>query len=209
MNNLLNYEGPVIKFISKIVYSVWLNILWFICSIPIFTIGPATIALFYCTNKMAIDEESYLTRSFFRAFLDNFKQGALVGIPATVIGVALGVDAYLLNHLHNTSRFWTLVFAVFIVASIAYILIISWMFPLLAHYENTIINTLKNAIVLSVRFILCSAMMLAVYFFMLVIVIRIFTPAIIFGMGTCAFINSTLLKNIFIMCEKSNGNNEE
>ena len=30
MNNLLNLDGPVMQLINKIVYSVYLNILWFI-----------------------------------------------------------------------------------------------------------------------------------------------------------------------------------
>ena len=37
MNSLLNPDNPVMQFITKIVTSVYLNILWFVCSIPIFT----------------------------------------------------------------------------------------------------------------------------------------------------------------------------
>ena len=209
MNNLLNVDGPVIKFINKIAYSVWLNLLWFICCIPIITIGPSTTALFYCCHKMACDEESYITKAFLYSFRQNFKQATIVGITATLIGIIIGIDGYALYHLHNISRFWTIVLSLFIVATIAYILIISWLFPLLAHYENTIINTLKNSIMLSIRFIICSVMMLLIYFVMLVIVIRFFTPAIIFGMGTCAYINSLLLKRVFIMCEQKNEKIEE
>ena len=35
MNHLFNLDGPVLQFINKIVYSVYLNILWFICCIPV------------------------------------------------------------------------------------------------------------------------------------------------------------------------------
>lgn len=209
MHNLVNIDGPVIKFITKIVYSVWLNILWFICCIPIFTIGPSTTALFYCCQKMACDEESYITQSFFRSFRQNFKQSVAAGIIATLVGIIIGIDGYVLYHLHNKSSFWTLVLAVYIVATAAYIIFICWLFPLLARYENTLLNSLKNAIMLSIRFIICTAVMLGVYLIMLLIIIRIFTPAVIFGMGTCAFINSILLKNVFIMCEQSKDQDEE
>ncbi len=158
---------------------------------------------------MASDEEGYITKSFFHSFAQNFKQSALVGIIFTIIGIAIGIDGYALYHLHNKSSFWTLILAAFIVATAAYVIIVSWIFPLLARYENTTLNSLKNAIVLSIRFIVCTFMMLLVYFLMFLIIVRFFTPAIIFGMGTCAFINSLLLKNVFKMCEKAEDTNEE
>jgi len=37
MNHLFNLDGPVLQFINKIVYSVYLNILWFICCIQVIT----------------------------------------------------------------------------------------------------------------------------------------------------------------------------
>lgn len=61
-------------FITKIVYSAYLNILWFICCLPIFTAGASTTALFYVSLKVAKNEEGNITRSFFRAFKENFKK---------------------------------------------------------------------------------------------------------------------------------------
>ena len=47
MRSILDPDSPVLQFITKLVNSVWLNILWFVCCIPVITIGPATTALFY------------------------------------------------------------------------------------------------------------------------------------------------------------------
>ena len=68
MNSFINPDNPVMQFITKIVTSVYLNILWFICCIPIFTIGASTTALFYVTEKMAKNEEGNVTSAFFRSF---------------------------------------------------------------------------------------------------------------------------------------------
>ena len=54
MTDLFNVDGPVLQFINKIVYSVYLNILWFFCCIPVVTIGASTTALFYVTLKIEI-----------------------------------------------------------------------------------------------------------------------------------------------------------
>ena len=65
MGNLFNLDGPVLQFINKLVYSVYLNILWFICCIPIVTVGASTTALFYVSLKIAKNEEGNLTKAFF------------------------------------------------------------------------------------------------------------------------------------------------
>ena len=67
------WDKPWFSVLTKLTYSAYLNILWLICSLPIFTIGASTTALFYCTLKMAEDRDEGLTRMFFRAFRSNFK----------------------------------------------------------------------------------------------------------------------------------------
>ena len=42
MNNIMNPEGPVMLFFTKIAYSAYLNVLWFICCLPIITAGAST-----------------------------------------------------------------------------------------------------------------------------------------------------------------------
>ena len=53
MHGILNPEGPVMSFITKITYSAYLNLLWLICCLPIVTAGASTTALFYVTLKVA------------------------------------------------------------------------------------------------------------------------------------------------------------
>ena len=210
MRSLIDPDSPVLQFITKIVYSVWLNILWFVCCIPVVTIGPSTTALFYTCQKMARDEEGYITRSFFHSFRENFKQGALIGLIMTVSGGVLVFDGFVLARLYKTSPFWAILTAVFIVACIAWLIIFMWIFPLLAHFDNTTAAMFRNSIMLGMRFLVCTALMAAVYIIMALLIIHVMTPLIIFGMGTCAYINSILLKNILIQLEmKSAGSSED
>ena len=202
LRSVFDPEGPVLQFITKIVYSVWLNILWFICCIPIFTIGPSTTALFYSCQKMARDEEGYITRSFFHSFKENFKQGTVIGLIMTVLGAILSFDAFVLLRLYKTSAFWAILTAAFLVAAVAWIIVFMWIFPLLAHFENTTAAMFKNSIMLGMRFLICTVIMAVVYIAMALLIIYVMTPLIVFGMGTCAFLNSILLKNILIQCEK-------
>ena len=78
MNHILNPDNPVMAFITRITYSVYLNLLWFICYLPVVTIGASTTALFYVTLKMAKNEEGNITAAFFRSFRENFRQASVI-----------------------------------------------------------------------------------------------------------------------------------
>ena len=202
MNHLFNLDGPVLQFINKIVYSVYLNILWFICCIPVITIGASTTALFYVTLKISKNEEGSITKAFFRSFRENLRQSTLIWLILLALGIILSVDGYVLYHMRFENVFWTLCTAVFCVAAAAYAIILMYIFPLLARFDNTIGAMFKNALFIGVRFLFCTVLMAVIYFVMLLIVVRIFTPAVIFGEGLCALLCSYLLSNVLKLCQE-------
>ena len=208
MRNLLDPDNPVMQFITKIVYCAYLNILWFICCIPVVTIGASTTALFYVTLKMAKNEEGNITKAFFHSFRENFKQSTKIWLVLLGVGIVLAVDGYALYHLRFENAFWTILTAIFIVAVIAYAVILMYIFPLMARFDNTILAMFKNSIIVGVRFLLCTVLMAVIYFLMAVVIIRIFTPAIIFGEGLCAFLCSLLLSNILKLLEEKSSSTE-
>lgn len=202
MNQLFNPDSPVLGFITKIVYCVYLNILWLVCSLPIVTIGASTTALFYVTLKMAKNEEGNITKAFFHSFKDNFKQGTIIWMILLVLGIILGIDGYVLYHMRFENAFWTICSAVFIVALAAYAIVVMYIFPLLSRFDNTVTAMFKNSIMLGMRFLFCTVLMAVIYFVMAFVIINIFTPAVIFGEGLCAFLCSYLLSNILLMCQE-------
>ena len=202
MNSLLNPESKLMLIFTKIAYSAYLNILWFICCIPVITIGASTTALFYVTLKISKDEEGSITKAFFHSFKENLRQGTAIWLILLAFGIILGIDGYVLYHMRFENVFWTLCTAVFCVAAAAYAIILMYIFPLLARFDNTIGAMFKNALFIGVRFLFCTALMAVIYFVMLLIVVRIFTPAVIFGEGLCALLCSCLLSNILNLCQE-------
>lgn len=196
MKGLLDIDGPVMQFITKIVYSAWLNILWLLCCLPIVTVGASTTALFYVALKIAKNEEGNITRAFFHSFRENFRQATLVWLILLGAGVILGIDGYIFYHMRFDSVLWTFGTAIFMVVLAAYAIILMYIFPLMARFDNTLWAMLKNSLMIGMRFLLCTVLMALVYFIMALVVIRIFTPAVIFGEGLCALLCSYLLSNI-------------
>lgn len=200
MNNIMNPEGPVMLFFTKIAYSAYLNLLWFICCLPIFTVGASTTALYYVTLKIVKNEEGNITKSFFRAFKENFKQSTVIWLILLGGGIVLALDGYIFYHMRFENALWTIGTAVFLVLLVGYAIILMYIFPLQARFDNTVKMMFVNSIMIGMRFLLCTALMAAVYFAMAFVVINVFTPIIIFGEGLCALICSHLLVNILQLC---------
>ena len=205
MRNLFNPDNAIMQLITKVVYSAYLNILWFICCIPVITIGASTTALFYVTLKMAKNEEGNITTAFFRSFKENFRQSTIVWIILLAVGIVLGIDGYTLYHLRFENAFWTVITAVFIVALLAYAIVLMYIFPLMARFDNTTLAMFKNSIMIGMHFLFCTVLMAVIYFAMVILVVRLFTPAIVFGMGLCALCCSYLLSNIMALLEEKSG----
>ena len=201
MARLFNPENPVMQFIGKVGYSMYLNLLWFICSIPIITIGASTTALFAASERIAHDRYDNITREFFHSFRMNFRQSTLVWLILFLVGMVMATDAYILRALHGESILWTVLTAVFLVAAAAYAIVMMYIFPLMAHFENTIPAMFKNALMIGMRFLLCTAAMAVVYIGMGYLIIFVYTPLLLLGFGFCALLCSILLSRILAMCE--------
>lgn len=148
MRSLFDTDGFLMRVLTKIADTVWLNILFLICSIPIFTIGASITALYYVSFKTIKDEEGYITKDFFRSFKENFKQSTIIWIVLLVLYIIFGFELTTLLAM-NTS----MADAGIVIAMIPGLLILFvglYVFPLLSRFENTTKATIKNALFLSI-----------------------------------------------------------
>ena len=200
-----SYDSKFSQVLLKIAHCCYLNLLWILCSIPVFTIGASTTALYYVTLKMAKNEEGRLAATFFRAFRENFRQATVLWLILLGAGVVLGGDGYILYHLFRTSTgsvavIWTLLFALVIATGVAYAIVLCYVFPLVASVVNTNAAMLKNSFFIGTHYLFCTILVFAIHFAMFFIVIRLFTPMLIFGEGLCAFLSSLLLSKVIAAC---------
>ena len=149
MSSIFNMDNKFFSAMSKIADLIILNILWTICSVPIITIGATTTALYYVTLKMVKNEESYIVKSFFKSFIQNFKQATGIWIMILAAGGILLGDVFILSRWDT--RFKTPLMVVFIALFLVVFLIFLYIFPLLAQFDNTIKQTIKNSFLMSIR----------------------------------------------------------
>ena len=201
-----SYDSKFSQLLLKLCYSCYLNLLWFVCSLPIFTIGASTTALYYASLKLIRGEEgSSVAGMFFRSFRENFRQATVLWLILLAAGLFLGADGYILYHLRAGSSgtmavVWTLLLAVLIAGAVIYVIVLLYTFPLVASVSNTTLAMLKNAFLIGTHYLFATILVFAVHFAMFFAVVALFTPLLIFGEGLCAMLSAWLLNNVLAAC---------
>jgi len=68
----MEYDSPIMCGIGKVMDILWLSTLWFLCCLPVVTIGASTTALYYTSVKAIRRNRGYVTKTFFHALRMNF-----------------------------------------------------------------------------------------------------------------------------------------
>lgn len=203
LSGFFNYDNPVWRFIGKFGDLIILNVLWLVCSLPIFTIGASTTAVYYVTLKLARDDDGYTIRSFFKSFKENFKQSTIIWLILLLAGAILGVDLYFFARLFNgSSTVKTVMLTVFLAMALIYAAVAMYIFPLQSRFYNPLKRTFFNAFFMSIRHLFRTIGMIVIdgvlvaagFVFMIPPVLMIF---MLFGFPLLAFINSYILSPVF------------
>ena len=161
MGRLFDLDSPVMRFLNRVADLIILNILMMICCIPIITVGAACTAMHYVLLKMVRDEEGYLIRGFFKSFVQNFKQATLIWLF-----MLLALVVFVGDWLIFTSSASTFPKALVIgVAAVGIIMLMMamYVFPLLARFDNSIRNTIRNAALLAIGNLPKTLLMIVIY----------------------------------------------
>lgn len=208
----INLDSPVIASLTTVADFMILNILFIICCAPVITIGPAVSALYTITMREARHEGGYIFKPFFKAFINNFRQSFLLSILYFMIGAVLvfGVKFWQGKREFSTGGQVMLVLTgVFVIICIFSLL---YAFALTARFDNIVLKTLKNAVILAV-FNLRETFLLTLIH-VIIIVLMIFTKGIwifmmVGGFSACAYLNSLLLIRVFRQYENAEGGNRD
>ena len=163
MSNYLNYDNKFFSALGKIVDCCILSVLWIFCSIPIFTIGASSAAMYYTVHKVVRNGKGYVSRTFFDSFKENFKKSTVVWlIQLAALLVVTGDAAILGNELKNGGTFG-LLYYFFLVA---WFLVWIWIIYACC-YEARFVQTkkgiLKKAAILAIAHLPWSLLILAIF----------------------------------------------
>ena len=190
----LFFLSPVLfgDFNLEVSFIFWAWLLGIIFSIPL---GPALTAMHYVLLKIVRDEDSYVTKSYFKSFKENFKQGVILQVIQFVAGGILLLDFLLMKDNFGVYRY------LLIAITLILYMVSLYIFPLLSKFVNTVPGTLKNAALMAVLALPKTVLMTLVSAIPLVIIyffdVKALPILILFGIAGPGFIHALLYNNTF------------
>ena len=203
MERFFNMNNKFFTFMGRIADLCILNVICLVCCIPVVTAGASITAMYYVTLKMVRNEESYIVRSFFKSFKENFKQSTVINLIMIAAGVILYLDLNVAKNMPGSAgQIFRMIFMAF---AIIYYALLLYVYPILARFYNTIRNTIKNALLMSIRHLpytiamlligLCPLLLLFIESYQ--IQATLFGLFLFMGFGVIAYCNSFFMVKIF------------
>ncbi len=212
MSNIFDYEGPFVSFFERLADIVILNVIFMICCIPVFTIGAAVTALSAITQKMSRKEEGYIVKGFFKAFKENFLQATAIWLILLFFSVVFAADMRILGSVGTFPLQMVLRCMLFILGFLCIFEYI-YVFPLLAKFDNTIVNTMRNALLLALRYLPWTVVLILMNVLPLIagyVYIRFGVPFyLLMGFSLISLANSYIFKRLFDPLIKAGGEDGE
>lgn len=197
---IFNPDSKFSQIMSRVFDLMIMNLIFIFTSIPIFTIGVNYTALYYVTLKMVKNEESYVFKSYWKSWRQNFKQATGIWLIFLVIGVFLVMDIFLVNQMTGPSTYLRYVFFVIL---FIWGMVLTYVFPVLSRFDNTVKQTIKNSLLMSIRHLPWTIVMLVIN--LLPLILLIFAPTtvaslvsfvmIFLGIAVVAYANSWFFVN--------------
>ncbi len=146
---IFHSDNPFWGGMGRLFDIVELNLLWLICSLPLFTVGPASVALYSAMLALVRGKETYPHRDFFRAFRKDFRKNVLAGLLLTAVGGFLWADVVICRR--SGHGIFAFLMAFFFIIFLFWLFTALYALPLLSVCDGGLKNALILAFTLSVR----------------------------------------------------------
>ena len=195
-------DGLLIRFLTKVCDLLLLNLALVLSCVTVVFSGTAVTSLYTVTLKMIRGQDYTPIKDFLRALRENF-------LPSFPAAIMLFVDVTLLAVLRaalyaETLLISPMLFILLTIIAVFLTALLSWLFPLLARFENTFSGYLNNAVRLSLVNLPVTFLLTAVNLLPLLLCLLIspslgvvFAFWLLFGFAAGAWVNSFYLNRIF------------
>ncbi len=172
------------------------SILWIVCSIPLITVGTSTAGLYYAVVKSIRKGYGQPTGEFLSYFKRNWRQGIGVSIGYDVLCVLVVLQGWAAYHMPAgtaVSRAYQVVSVWFV---FLFIFLTIYLFPVFSRFVSGTADTLRIALLLSMRYICSTVVMTALWIVGVLCCMKIFALIIIVP-GLLMWLISYRMESIF------------
>lgn len=147
MFSMFSPDSKFMQVLSRVTDLILLNILFLITSLPVFTVGAAASAMYTLCFRMMREEEGGIVKPYFRAFRENFKQGTAIWLVLLIIVLPSLFYFDRVFQMEGMLRYSGLPFLLIAAAGL---LTMGYVFPWISQFRNTTVQSLQNALILSI-----------------------------------------------------------
>jgi uncharacterized membrane protein YesL len=198
MKGLFNIDNPVMRFITKVGYLWWLDILFVVTSLPVFTIGVSITALNYACMKL-LDDEGSITANYFKSWKENLKQGTGLGLMYLAFAALIAVALVFYNKMDQSEL--KLMWACVIAIGILYLISLCWVFAVQSKFVHPVMDTIHYSFVIAFQNLPETFLILVTI--IAVIFLNVTQPFIVlfitlnFGIGWCFYLFAYFYRHVF------------
>jgi len=198
MGKIFDMDSPIMRFLSRMADLMILNLVMTICCMPIITIGASVTAMHYVMLKLVRGEEGYIVKDFFKSFKLNFKQATIIWLIMLVFIFVFVGDYLIVNY--SGIAFPEGMSVVLMAVAVLLFIVSTYIFPVLARFENSIKNTIKNGCIMSIMAAPKAVLMavLTVAPVLLIFVVPELLPMVLlFGISLPGYLGAMLYSGTF------------
>lgn len=185
---IFSLDGPIYRIGTEIADAMILTLYWIICSLPIITVGASTTAVFYVYGKKIRDEDSYITRDFFKSFKENFKQSLPITLILGILWLSCGLYMFILNGYPEGAPVYISAIALFFTVEVTILTL--YVYAILSRFHMNLKGIFLTSFVLAHKHIVSSALILLSMFAINYMVtalplVMFMLPVITIGVASC------------------------
>ena len=211
MKELFKMDNPVMRFLGRMTDFMLINLLFLVFSIPIVTIGASMTAAHKVMQDKVYQDDRPIIKRFWKAFIGNFKQATLSWLVIMVILGAMIYNAILIPAYFGSTSTATTFYLALALISLPILAVISYLFPMIARYDNTVRRHIYNALYMAI-WKLPRTLLIVILFLLPVALIYFFTLAffqyiyvwLFFLFAVCFYLMNLLMKPVFDYFEQLN-----
>lgn len=187
------------RFLTNIANLIIVNLIFMISCIPVFTIGASVTALYRITIAILAGDNPAVLRDYWKCFKENFGKATGLMLLYSALAAFFVFELYMIRIMLSEQYQWTSFIAYFFLVAIAASSF--YAFPLLAWFEESFKQILKNSVLIALSNLPVTIMYIAIsagLAFLLYQFTTITMSIMIFmGFSSIALFYSLFLKRIF------------
>jgi len=162
MGSFFDMDGTVMGTLSKITDIIILSVIFLVFSLPIITIGASFTALYYTSVKCIRRGRSYLFKSFWKSFKENFGQATILWLILLIAGSILGLNIWFSGQIVSGNMGFILT-CIYAMMAFTISIVTVYVFPLLSRFSMSKKKLISTAFYMAIKHLPYSILLVLIF----------------------------------------------